>query len=221
MKRIEKRDMSREFLDECHWMVERQLRARGIHDERVLAAFESIPRHLFVPDEWRSWAYEDCPHPIGFKQTISQPYIVAFMTQSLELTGTEGVLEVGTGSGYQAAILSGLAREVHTIELIPALADRAARTLADLAVTNVFIHTGDGSQGWIESAPYDAIIITAAAPRVPKALLDQLTEHGRMILPVGASGFQYLELWKRNGDSFLHETLFPVAFVPLLGKEGI
>jgi len=221
MKMIEKRDISREFLEERKLMVERQLRVRGINDERVLAEFELVPRHLFVPAEWRSWAYEDCPHPIGFKQTISQPFIVAFMTQSLELTGTERVLEVGTGSGYQAAILSRLAHEVHTIELIPSLTDRAARTLADLAVTNVFFHTGDGSQGWIESAPYDAIIVTAAAPRVPKVLLDQLTEHGRMILPVGESGSQFLELWRRDGDSFWHETLFPVAFVPLLGKEGI
>jgi protein-L-isoaspartate(D-aspartate) O-methyltransferase len=187
----------------------------------VLAAFELIPRHLFVPEESREWAYEDCPHPIGFKQTISQPFIVAYMTQLLELTGAERVLEVGTGSGYQAAILSNLAREVHTIELIPALADRAARTLADLGVTNVFIHTGDGSQGWTESAPYDAIIVTAAAPRVPKPLLDQLADHGRMILPVGESGFQELELWRRDGESFLHEPLVPVAFVPLRGKEGV
>jgi len=212
--------MLREFPDERKYMVERQLRTRGINNARVLAAFELIPRHLFVPEESREWAYEDCPHPIGFKQTISQPFIVAYMTQLLELTGAERVLEVGTGSGYQAAILSNLAREVHTIELIPALADRAARTLADLGVTNVFIHTGDGSQGWIESAPYDAIIVTAAAPHVPKPLLDQLTDHGRMILPVGGSGFQELELWQREGESFSYEPLLPVAFVLLRGKDG-
>jgi protein-L-isoaspartate(D-aspartate) O-methyltransferase len=143
------------------------------------------------------------------------------MTQSLGLTGTEHVLEVGTGSGYQAAILSCLVREVHTIELIPSLADRASHTLADLGVTNVFIHIGDGSQGWAESAPYDAIIVTAAAPRVPKSLLDQLADDGRMILPVGPSGYQELELWRRAGDSLSHETLLPVAFVPLRGKEGV
>ena len=213
--------MLKEFLDERKRMVERQLHVRGINDPRVLAAFESIPRHLFVPEESRMWAYEDCPHQIGFGQTISQPYIVAYMTQSLGLTGTEHVLEVGMGSGYQAAIPSCLVREVHTIELIPSLADRASHTLADLGVTNVFIHIGDGSQGWAESAPYDAIIVTAAAPRVPKSLLDQLADDGRMILPVGPSGYQELELWRRAGDSLSHETLLPVAFVPLRGKEGV
>lgn len=213
--------MLQEFLDERKHMVAHQLRARGITDARVLAAFESIPRHLFVPEESRPWAYEDCPHPIGFGQTISQPFIVAFMTQSLELIGTERVLEVGTGSGYQAVILSCLAQEVHTIELIPALADRAAHTLADLGIKNVFVHIGDGSQGWAESAPYEAIIVAAAAPRVPKSLLKQLTDHGRMILPVGGSGYQELELWRRDGESFSQETLLPVAFVPLRGKEGV
>jgi protein-L-isoaspartate(D-aspartate) O-methyltransferase len=218
-----RRVVLQEILDNRKRMVERQLRARGINDVRVLTAFESIPRHLFVPEEARAWAYEDCPHRIGFGQTISQPYVVAYMTQLLELTGTERVLEVGTGSGYQAAILSRLAREVHTIELIPALAERATRTLADLGVTNVFIHIGDGSQGWIESAPYDAIIVTAAAPRVPKSLINQLTNHGRMILPIGESesGFQELELWRREGESFSHKTLLPVAFVPLRGREGV
>jgi protein-L-isoaspartate(D-aspartate) O-methyltransferase len=213
--------MTQEFLAERKNMVEHQLRARGIRDQRVLEAFEAIPRHLFVPEESRAWAYEDCPHRIGFKQTISQPYIVAYMTQILDLTGTERVLEVGTGSGYQAAILSKLAREVHTIELIPALAERASKTLAQLGITNVFIHIGDGSQGWNESAPYDAIIVTAAAARVPKRLLDQLTDGGRMVLPIGESGYQVLELWKREGNSFSHETLLPVAFVPLRGKDGV
>ena len=210
-----------DFLDERKYMVERQLRARGIHDARVLAAFEAIPRHLFVPEESRQWAYEDCPHRIGFEQSISQPFIVAYMTQSLKLTGTERVLEIGTGSGYQTAILSQLVPEVHTVELIPALAERAAKTLAEIGITNVFLHTADGSLGWSESAPYDAIIVTAAAPRVPKSLLDQLTDHGRMILPVGASGFQELELWQRAGYSFSYETLLAVAFVPLRGKEGV
>ena len=213
--------MLQKFLDERKHMVERQLRARGINDARVLAAFEAIPRHHFMPEEARELAYEDYPHPIGFGQTISQPYIVAYMTQSLGLTGTEQVLEVGTGSGYQAAILSRLVHEVHTIELIPALADRAAHTLAGLGVTNVFIHIGDGSLGWSESAPYDAIMVTAAAPRVPKSLLNQLADHGRMILPVGERGFQVLELWTREGESFSQETLLPVAFVPLRGKEGM
>jgi protein-L-isoaspartate(D-aspartate) O-methyltransferase len=210
-----------DFLDERKHMVERQLHARGIHDARVLATFEAIPRHLFVPEESRQWAYEDRPHRIGFGQTISQPFIVAYMTQALKLTGTERVLEIGTGSGYQAAILSQLVTEVHTVELISALAERAAKTLTELNIKNVCLHTADGSLGWSESAPYDAIIVTAAAPRVPKSLLDQLADHGRMILPVGISGFQELEFWQRAGDSFSHKILLAVAFVPLRGKEGM
>jgi protein-L-isoaspartate(D-aspartate) O-methyltransferase len=213
--------MVQEFLDERRHMVSHQLRARGIRDQRVLDAFEFIPRHLFVPEESRMWAYEDRPHRIGFGQAISQPFIVAYMTQSLGLIGTERVLEVGTGSGYQAAILSRLAREVHSVELISPLAERAAKTLTGLEITNVLIHVGDGSQGWSECAPYDSIIVTAGGPRVPKSLLDQLTDHGRMILPVGESGYQDLELWNREGDAFSHETLLPVAFVPLRGKDGV
>lgn len=213
--------MSHDFLEERKRMVARQLRGSGISNPRVLEAFESIPRHLFVPEESREWAYEDHPLPIGFQQTISQPYIVAYMTQILDLAGTERVLEVGTGSGYLAAILSALALEVHTIELIPALAERAETTLTSLGITNVIVHIGDGSQGWSESAPYDAIIVSAAAPRVPKSLLNQLADHGRMILPVGGGGYQELELWRRDGESFSHETLLSVAFVPLRGKEGV
>jgi protein-L-isoaspartate(D-aspartate) O-methyltransferase len=213
--------MEQDFLAERKLMVARQLRVRGISDRRVLDAFESVPRQLFVPLEFCGSAYEDRPLPIGFKQTISQPYIAAYMTQSLGLTGTERVLEVGTGSGYQAAILSSLARDVHTVELIPSLADRAAKVLTGLGITNVFVHLGDGSQGWLEAAPYDAIIVTAAAPHVPMPLLDQLTPHGRMILPVGDTGVQELEFWTREGDSFSHESLLPVAFVPLRGKDGV
>jgi protein-L-isoaspartate(D-aspartate) O-methyltransferase len=212
--------MSNEFHEERRRMVERQLRARGIADERVLGAMEAIPRHLFVPGSPRKWAYEDYPQPIGHGQTISQPYIVAYMTQLLGLSGAERVLEVGTGSGYQAAVLSRLVPEVHTVELIPELADRAIRTLAGLGIANVFVHVGDGSLGWSEAAPYDAIIVTAAAPHTPKSLLHQLTDRGRMILPVGNSEFQELELWTREGDSFSREPLVPVAFVPLRGREG-
>ena len=213
--------MAQDYLEERKQMVARQLRGNGISDRRILESFESIPRHLFVPEEYRSAAYEDRPLPIGFQQAISQPYIVAYMIQSLELTGTERVLEVGTGSGYLAAILSALVPEVHTIELIPALAKGAAKTLTALGITNVLIHIGDGSQGWIESAPYDGIMVSAAAPRVPKPLLDQLADKGSMILPVGQGGYQELELWTRDGNSFSHETLVPVAFVPLRGRDGI
>jgi len=202
-------------------MVADQLQARGISDRRVLEAFASIPRHLFVPEEFRQWAYEDRPLPIGFQQTISQPYIVAYMTQLLELIGTECVLEVGTGSGYQAAILSTLALEVHTIELTPALAERAEQTLTLVGARNVFVHIGDGSKGWVDASPYDAIIVSAAAPHVPKSLLDQLTDHGRMILPVGQIGYQDLEIWWREGEMFSHESLLPVAFVPLQGMDGV
>jgi len=213
--------MKQDFLAERMLMVSRQLMGGGINDRRVLDAFASIPRHLFVPAEYRSSAYGDYPLPIDFKQTISQPFIVAFMVQSLELTGSERVLEVGTGSGYAAAILSTLVPEVHTIEFIPALAERAAKRLVEIGITNVFIHEGDGSLGWNESAPYDAIMVSAAAPRVPKSLLNQLADKGRMILPVGQVGYQELELWTRDGEEFSREILLPVAFVPLRGREGI
>jgi protein-L-isoaspartate(D-aspartate) O-methyltransferase len=213
--------MSQDFFEERKRMVERQLRVRGINDPRVLAAFETTPRHLFMPQGAQDEAYEDYPQPIGFGQTISQPYIVAYMTQALGLTGTEHVLEVGTGSGYQAAILSCLVQDVHTIELIPTLAERAAHTLSGLGMTNVFIHIGDGSLGWQESSPYNAIMVTAAAPRAPKSLLNQLADGGRMVLPVGERGFQTLELWTRTGEAFSQEFLLPVAFVPLRGKEGV
>jgi protein-L-isoaspartate(D-aspartate) O-methyltransferase len=205
---------------ERHRMVEEQLRPRGINDLRVLAVFESTPRHLFVPEESRPWAYADAPQPIGFGQTISQPYIVALMTQLLDLTGSERVLEVGTGSGYQAAILAQLAAEVQTVELISELAERAARTLAELGLNNVHVHSGDGSEGWRPSAPYDAILVAAAAPQVPPPLLEQLAAHGRMILPVGGRGYQGLELWRREPGTFEHDTILPVAFVLLRGKHG-
>jgi len=211
--------MEQDFLAKRKLVMARQLQRGGISDRRVLEAFVSIPRHLFVPDEYRSMAYDNCPLPIGFKQTISQPFIAAYMTQSLALTGTERVLEVGTGSGYQATILSQLAAEVHTVELIPNLAECAKRTLDKLGITNVSVHVGDGSQGWDESAPYDAIIVTAGGPRVPKSLLTQLADGGRMIMPVGEHGYQILELWYRDGDDFSYESLLPVTFVPLIGEE--
>lgn len=213
--------MLQDFSHQRKQMMDRQLRARDIEDARILTAFEEIPRHLFMPENMRPAAYEDRAIQIGFQQTISQPFIVAYMIDLLDLRGSERVLEVGTGSGYQAAILSRLAREVHTIELIPDLAERAAQVLAGIGVTNVFIHIGDGSQGWTNAAPYGAIIVAAAGPRVPYSLLEQLADHGRMILPVGEPGFQKLELWRREEDSFVQETLIPVAFVPLKGDEGV
>jgi protein-L-isoaspartate(D-aspartate) O-methyltransferase len=208
---------SQDFAEERRRMVETQLIRRGIHDPRVLAALGAVPRHLFVPEESIQWAYADSPQPIGFDQTISQPYIVALMSQSLNLTGSERVLEVGTGSGYQAAILAQLAAEVHSIELIPQLAERATRTLASLGLTNLHIHCANGSLGWPESAPYEAILVAAAASQVPPPLLKQLADHGRMILPVGPPGAQQLEYWWRVGDTFEYKVLLPVAFVPLRG----
>jgi protein-L-isoaspartate(D-aspartate) O-methyltransferase len=203
-----------------HEMVENQIKARGIHDKRVLDVFKKIPRHLFVPEEYQAASYEDHPLPIGSGQTISQPYIVALMTEQLALTGIEKVLEIGTGSGYQAAILAQLAAEVHSVERFEVLAKKAGSVLAGLGLTNVLIHVGDGSQGWLADAPYDCIIITAAAPQIPQELLDQLEIKGRLIAPVGSRYRQMLELWTRFPNRFEKEEILPVVFVPLLGKMG-
>ena len=199
-------------------MVEKQIVRRGLGDPRLLAAFESVPRHLFVLEGDRYLAYADGPLPIGFEQTISQPYIVALMTTLMQLNGNERVLEVGTGSGYQAAILAHMAHEVHTIEFIPELAARAKHLLS--TYPNVFCHVGDGSLGWQEAAPYDAIIVTAAAPKTPQTLLDQLKDGGRLVIPVGKRGYQALEVWTRHGNEFDCDEMIEVAFVPLLGKYG-
>lgn len=201
-------------------MVKKQLMNRDIRDERVLNAMSSVPRHLFVPPEHRAFAYADGPLPIGNNQTISQPYIVALMTQLLQLQGDEKVLEVGAGSGYQAAVLSFLAQQVHTIERHPELARQAAQVLHELGYDNVTVHIGDGSLGLIDLAPFDAIIVTAAAPQVPQALLDQLALNGRLVIPVGSAGAQYLELWRRKEGQLDHEAILPVAFVPLIGEHG-
>ena len=201
-------------------MVQRQLAARGLRDPRLLSAFESVPRHLFVPEEYRQHAYADGPLPIGYGQTISQPYIVAFMTHLLELTGRERVLEVGTGSGYQAAILSRLAAEVHTVEIVPELFAQAQRILSELGCANVHCHVADGSLGWIESAPYNGILVTAAAPSAPQTLLSQLAEGGRLVLPVGDLGYQELEIWRKVNGKFSRKPSLGVAFVPLRGEHG-
>jgi len=201
-------------------MVVDQLIGRNIRDERVLNAMRTVPRHAFVTGDYRHLAYSDGPLPIGEGQTISQPYIVALMTQLLSLEGHEKVLEIGTGSGYQAAILAYLVAEVHTIERHAQLADNAGALLTDLGYKNVQIHLGDGSQGWVAAAPYDAVIVTAAAPEVPPLLLEQLAEGGRLVIPVGGRFNQLLQLWRRTEDAFTHDELTPVAFVPLMGKYG-
>ncbi len=201
-------------------MVREQIARRGIRDARVLEAMFSVPRHLFVPPDLRERAYDDGPLPIGCNQTISQPYIVAAMSALLELRGDENVLEIGTGSGYQAAVLARLARQVHTVERYAALAKQAEQVFAGLNLTNIAVHIGDGSSGWAEGAPYQAIVLTAAAPTVAPSILEQLADGGRLVLPVGNSAGQDLQRWRREGDKFVHESFFPVSFVPLRGAEG-
>jgi len=202
-------------------MVEEQLIARDIRDERVLDAMRRIPRHRFVPEEYRHLTYADGPLPIGAGQTISQPYIVALMTQLLELTGAERVLEIGTGSGYQTAVLAELAAEVYTVEYQPSLMEAARKRLQDMGYRNVHFHEGDGSLGWSEHAPYDAVLVTAAAPAVPLPLREQTALGGRLVLPVGGRWGQSLVRWwhLENGD-WKKETIGPVAFVPLRGRFG-
>ncbi|MDH4209589.1 MAG: protein-L-isoaspartate(D-aspartate) O-methyltransferase [Anaerolineae bacterium] len=201
-------------------MVADQLVARGISDERVLEAMRKIPRHLFVPESRRSQAYHDRPLSIGYGQTISQPYIVAFMTASLELTGEEKVLEIGTGSGYQTAILCQLARHVISIECIDELADSARKTLANLGYDTVEVILGDGSAGLPEEAPFDAIMFTAAAPEVPWPLRQQLAAGGQLVGPVGSRYDQTLVRLRRRGADWKRDVLGPVIFVPLIGKHG-
>lgn len=201
-------------------MVEEQLVRRHIRDERVLEAMRTIPRHLFVPEEQQHLAYIDAPLPIGSGQTISQPYIVALMTELLQLGENACVLEIGTGSGYQAAILSRIAERVYSVERISALAERARMVFDELGIRNVNVITGDGTEGLERYQPYDGIIVTAAAPEVPKPLEGQLAPEGRLVLPVGSRVGQVLEVWHRSGDELVCEKMAPVAFVPLIGKHG-
>ncbi len=201
-------------------MVEDQIRSRGVKDARVLEAMVTIPRHVFVPSENRHLAYADAPLPIGHRQTISQPFIVALMTELLCLSGDETVLEVGTGSGYQAAILGHLAKRVYSLERIPELAEHAREVLLVLGCDNVEVLVADGSQGLPEHAPFGGIMVTAAAPRVPVPLKEQLADGGRLVLPVGEQAGQILECWERQGDDFRRDRVAPVAFVPLVGEHG-
>jgi len=201
-------------------MVKIQISRRGIADPRVLEVMRRVPRHRFVPQSVLSSAYSDCALPIGEGQTISQPYIVALMTEALELEGHERALEIGTGCGYQAAILSELVERVHTIERHAVLAERAEKLLIELGSHNVHVHVGDGTTGWPEAAPFDAIIITAAAPEVPQPLLDQLADGGRLVAPVGPAGFQNLIRVRKKGKRTTTQHLAPVAFVPLIGEHG-
>ena len=210
-----------DFWLERHLMVEKQISGRGLTDPRLLAAFESVPRHLFVPEKSRYAAYDDHPLPIGYGQTISQPYTAALMTSSLELEGDERVLEVGTGSGYQAAILCLLAGEIHTIEYIPELAAQAEKKLRYLGFGNITVHSGDGSLGLPGLAPFQGILVAAAAPKIPDPLLEQLADGGRLVIPVSQKWRgQLLKVIKRHGQDFTERVITSVAFVPLRGRYG-
>jgi protein-L-isoaspartate(D-aspartate) O-methyltransferase len=210
------RELTRDQLTaERERMVREQIERRGVCDERVLTAMRKVERHVFVSENQWSSAYSDYPLPIGDEQTISQPYIVALMTEALGLTGCECILEIGTGSGYQTAILAELAAEVYTVEILPQLTDRAKHTLQSLGYTNIEFRVGDGREGWPENGPYDGVLVAAAPEDVPAALLDQLGEGGRLVIPVGSSN-QELEVHRRLNDDVSVERLASVRFVPLV-----
>jgi protein-L-isoaspartate(D-aspartate) O-methyltransferase len=201
-------------------MVDEQLKARGISDPKVLAAMETVPRELFIPEEYRGSAYKDGPLPIGDGQTISQPYMVALMTQCLALTGTERVLEIGTGCGYQMAVLLEITPRVYSIERLPGLAQRARKNLMLLGHENLHIRVGDGTSGWPDEAPFDGIIVTAGAQEIPDALREQLADGGRLVIPVGPRYSQTLYRVTRTKNRFSEEQFTTCVFVPLIGKYG-
>jgi protein-L-isoaspartate(D-aspartate) O-methyltransferase len=201
-------------------MVERQLRRRGISDQRVLDAMREVPRELFVPEEQRRRAYADSALPIGSGQTISQPWIVAAICQSLELAGPERVLEIGTGSGYSAAVLALLAAEVVTIERHAELAEEAEARIRELGIPNVEVVVGDGSRGLPERGPFEAIAVHATAPRPPRSLAEQLADGGRLVIPIAQRGADMLTQYRRRGDEIVAEVIGPCRFVPLIGEEG-
>lgn len=202
-------------------MVRRQIIARGVDDRAVLAAMRKVPRHQFVPESLRPSAYDDRPLPIGEGQTISQPYIVALMTEVLDLSPDDKVLEIGTGSGYQAAVLAELVDQVYTIEILEGLGRRAQETLRRLGYNRVAVKIGDGYLGWEEHAPYDAVIVTCAPERIPQPLVDQLAEGGRMVIPVGPQGHtQTLTLVEKRAGEVHQTAIIPVLFVPMTGEHG-
>jgi len=209
-----------QFSSSRRGMVDAQLRARGIQDQRVLDAMLRIPRQEFVDEQYRNQAYEDHPLPIAEDQTISQPFIIAISLQALELEGTESVLEIGTGSGYQTALLALLAHEVYSIERHRSLAENAWAILARLGLGNVKVRVGDGSRGWPEHAPYNAILVAAAAPQLPESLFQQLAEGGRMVIPVGPPYSQVLQLVRKREGKAVIKSIEGCRFVPLIGAEG-
>jgi protein-L-isoaspartate(D-aspartate) O-methyltransferase len=206
--------------EERQRMVERQIEERGIRNPRVLAAMREIPRHVFIPPPYDQSAYDDNPLPIGNGQTISQPYIVALMTELLRPEPSDNVLEIGAGSGYQAAILSLLVRRLTTMERIPPVAILARNNLTSLGIQNVDVIEGDGTQGYPQNAPYDGIIVTAATPEIPRPLTDQLAEGGRLVAPVGGRDVQELITLEKQGDRMIHDSHGGVRFVPLIGRYG-
>jgi protein-L-isoaspartate(D-aspartate) O-methyltransferase len=208
-----------EYKSERDRMVDEQIRARGIDDSAVLRAMRKVPRHKFVPEQLRRLAYADRPLPIGLEQTISQPAIVAYMTEAADVSKKKKVLEIGTGSGYQAAVLAELAREVYTIEIIPELAEGARRVLGELGYGNVSVRTGNGYLGWPEQAPFDAIVVTAAPDEIPQALVDQLAVGGRMVIPVGTTN-QEIVIVEKNRKGVTKRRTIPVRFVPMTGKPS-
>jgi len=196
-------------------MVKTQIIDRGISDAETIKSFRTVPRHLFVPEEYVEEAYGDFPLPIGYGQTISQPYVVAYMTEVVKPKGKKKALEIGTGSGYQAAILSGIVDTVYSIEIVSELAKESSERFRMLGYNNIIVRAGDGYNGWIEHAPFDIIVVTAAAEKIPKPLIDQLSENGRMVIPVGSqSGFQELKLVVKKDGKIQITTLLPVRFVP-------
>jgi protein-L-isoaspartate(D-aspartate) O-methyltransferase len=208
------------YFEERQRMVQSQLRARSVRDERVLEAMLSVPRHEFVPEEYQAIAYADRPIPIDEHQTISQPFIVAVSLQALGLRAAESVLEIGTGSGYQTALLAVLARVVYSVERHSSLARKAEKTLSRLAMNNVRIFVGDGSNGLPEFAPYDAILVSAAAPKIPRSLLDQLSDDGRIVIPVGPPHAQQLQLVRKANGKIRVDVIEGCRFVPLIGVGG-
>lgn len=210
------------FTDPRERMVTTQIIARGIKDPRVIEAMRKVPRHLFVPKKIRGRAYDDRPLPIGEGQTISQPYIVAFMTEALNLSSGDKALEIGTGSGYQAAILAEIVKEVYTIEIRPRLGETARERLKEMGYSNIFVEIGDGYKGWPEKAPFNAVIVTCAPERIPRPLIDQLTEGGRMIIPVGEEGgIQELVLMKKEKGMIIRKEVMKVLFVPMITEEEL
>jgi protein-L-isoaspartate(D-aspartate) O-methyltransferase len=210
--------MKKDYNEKRERMVKDQIEARGVKDKKILEAMKKVPRHMFVPWNMRSYAYHDEPLPIGEGQTISQPYIVAYMSEVLRLKGNERILEIGTGSGYQAAILAEVSNEVFTMEIVKSLSLRAEKILEKLEYENIYFKVGDGTYGWKEHAPYDAIMVTAAPDIVPESLREQLKVSGRMIVPVGST-FQELVLITREKKKFKEKKLLPVRFVPLISTH--